>query len=240
MDPNQNNSNSPTSPTPPASPQEAPIQTPPTQSSTTPLQNPQSTPAQSAPPTPTPTQKRGTSKIAKIIILVLVLICLIAGGIIAYNTFIKSEEAAAKKSPTQMTAATPTPFDENGTPSPMASQQEVQSSIVTALNSKNYNSLIPYMAESVQFEVESSEAIPAGTPEDAVEQLVYLNTAAVPWDFDQENEIIMDVKAQNADEYGPLYVGISSNDVLAAFGFDENGMINVIKAAVNYKLLVAE
>ena len=135
---------------------------------------------------------------------------------------------------------TPSPLDEGGTPSPTASPSAVQSVIESALTSETYADLVPYMAESVMFEIEASEGVGPGTPEETVTNLAYLNTAAAPWDFDQTNPIITSIKTQYAQEYGNLFIGISSNDVLAAFGFDQNNKINIIKVAVTYKLLVNE
>ena len=136
---------------------------------------------------------------------------------------------------------TPSPFDQDGTPTPpAASASAVQSAIESSLNAENYENLVPFMADIVQFEIESAGGIPAGDPQETVTNLAYLNTATPPWNFDQTNPIVVSVKTQYAQEYGQLYVGISPNDVLAAFGFDENGMINEIKVAVTYKLLVNE
>lgn len=136
---------------------------------------------------------------------------------------------------------TPSPFDQDGTPTPpVASASAVQSAIETGLNSEDYESLVPYMASLVQFEIEASEGVPAGDPQETVTNLAYLDTATPPWNFDQTNPIVESIKTQYAQEYGELYIGISSNDVLAAFGFDENGMINEIKVAATYKLLVSE
>ncbi len=116
----------------------------------------------------------------------------------------------------------------------------VQGVIQTSMSSKNYESLIPYMAESVQFEIESAGGIPPGTPEETVENMTYLDSATPPWDFDQMNDIVTQIKEENPEEYGELFIGISSNEYMVAFGYDENGNINIIKAAVTYKLLITE
>lgn len=141
---------------------------------------------------------------------------------------------------TTLLTSTPSPFDQNGTPSPTASPSAVQSVIESALTSETYTDLVPYMAESVMFEIEASEGVGPGTPEETVTNLAYLDTAAAPWDFDQTNPIITSIKTQYAQEYGNLFIGISSNDVMSAFGFDQNNKINIIKVAVTYKLLVNE
>jgi len=221
-----------------------------------PLETPQQPPMQPAPqvvpstPTPTPPAaptnptpppgKKPMSKAAMIIVAFLLIIALMTAGVIAYNLFLKPNTNSEKMQPTDQTvqALTPTPFDENGTLSPTASPAAVQSEIVTALDAQNYDDLKPFMAPLVAFEIESSEGVPSGDPDETAENLSYLDTAVAPWDFDQTNPVITQIKTDYASEYGSLYIGISSNDVLAAFGFDGNGMINEIKVAATYKLLV--
>jgi hypothetical protein len=135
---------------------------------------------------------------------------------------------------------TPSPFDEEGAPSPTASPSAAQSQIKAALTSKNYAALESYMNENVSFILYASECCGEITATEAASQLSYLDSATAPWDFDQNNPIITKVKTQYASEYGSLFIGIASNEYLAAFGFGENGKINIIKLAVTYKLLVNE
>lgn len=178
----------------------------------------------------------------KIVLTLPVFIYVLILVFFAYNVLTnldKSKEMAETVNQQTVSTPTPSPFDQDGTPTPPpASASAVQSAIETSLNAEDYESLVPYMASLVQFEIEASEGVPAGDPQETVTNLAYLNTAVAPWNFDQTNTIVQDIKTQYADEYGELYIGISSNDVLAAFGFDENGMINIIKVAVTYKLLV--
>lgn len=132
------------------------------------------------------------------------------------------------------------PTETQDQPTPTSSQEILGMKIKNALESKSYDDLIPYMAESVQFEIEASEGVPAGTPEETVTNLSYLDTATAPWNFDQEDPTIDAIKTEYPDEYGPLYIGISENDFLVAFGYDEDGKIDVIKVAGTYKLLVTQ
>jgi len=135
---------------------------------------------------------------------------------------------------------TPSPFDKEGTPSPTASPSAAQSQIKAALTSKNYAALESYMNENVSFILYASECCGEITATEAASQLSYLDSATAPWDFDQNNPIITKVKTQYASEYGALFIGIASNEYLAAFGLGENGKINIIKLAVTYKLLINE
>lgn len=141
----------------------------------------------------------------------------------------------------EQTAKTPTPFDQDGTPTPpLASASAVQSNIEAAVTSKNYSALGSYMTENVSFVLYASECCGQITAQEAVSQLSYLDTAIAPWDFDQTNPAVVQIKTQNAQEYGDLYIGLSSDDMMAAFGLDEENKISIIKVSASYKLLVAE
>ena len=196
------------------------------------------------PPQPSPSEKKPMSKTVIIVIILLVLICLTAVGAIAYNLFLNSNQTESDKNKTSMEntleTPTPSPFDEEGTPSPTASPSAAQSQIKAALTSKNYAALESYMNESVSFILYASECCGEITATEVAAQLSYLDSATAPWDFDQANSIITKIKTQYASEYGSLFIGIASNEYLAAFGLGENGKINIIKLAVTYKLLVNE
>lgn len=181
--------------------------------------------------------------IIKVLITVLPIVLTLIWYILFFSIFfaaVRTNQSTDLSGPILVETPTPSPFDQNGTPSPTASPSAVQSVIESALTSETYADLVPYMAESVMFEIEASEGVGPGTPEETVTNLSYLNTAAAPWDFDQTNPIITSIKTQYAQEYGNLFIGISSNDVMSAFGFDQNNKINIIKVAVTYKLLVNE
>jgi len=181
--------------------------------------------------------------IIKILVSVLPIILTLAWYILFFSIFfttIKNTEDKSVSETITLESPTPTAFDQDSTPTPAASPSAAQDIIESSLSGKSYEDLIPYMAESVQFEIEASEGMPAGTPQETVENLKYLDTATPPWNFDQNEEAITSIKTQNAQEYGNLYIGIASNDVMAAFGYDSFGKINLIKVAVTYELLVTE
>lgn len=181
--------------------------------------------------------------IIKVLITVLPIVLTLVWYILFFSIFfaaVRNNQTTNLSEPILVETPTPSPFDQNGTPSPTSSPSAVQSVIESTLTTETYEDLVPYMAESVMFEIEASEGVGPGTPEETVTNLAYLNTAAAPWNFDQTNPIVESIKTQYAQEYGNLFIGISSNDVMAAFGFDENNMINLIKVAVTYRLLVTE
>lgn len=209
--------------------------------------SPQPVPPPATPVAPTPStppissEKKPISKLVLIIIIILVLICIVASLVIAYKTILNPNKTSesSRETTEQSTSPSPTPFDSEGTPSPTASPFDVQAAIESALADQTYETLIPYMAESVQFEIEASEAVGPGNPQQTVTNLAYLDTAVAPWTFDQTDPRIVQIKTDNAQEYGALFIGISSNDVLAAFGTDTNNKINIIKVAATYEFLVA-
>lgn len=188
---------------------------------------------------PMPSQKKPMSKLILIIIALLVIICIVAVGVIAYKTVLSSNNASKnQKQQSQTETLSPTPSDSEESPSPTPSPFDIQTAIESAVSNKTYDSLIPYMAESVQFEIEASEGIGPVTPDQAVVNLAYLNNAISPWTFDQADPRMIQIKTQNAQEYESLFIGIASNDTMAAFGTNLDNQINIIKVAANYNLLV--
>jgi len=218
-----------------------PGQIPPQPASTAPEPAPQPLapiPAPSVPPMPS--EKKPMPKLILIIIALLILICIVAIGVIAYKTVVSPNKTSeSQKEQSQVETPTPTSFDSEATPSPTASPFDVQAAIESAITNKTYDTLIPYMAESVQFEIEASEAVSPGNPAQTATSLAYLNTAASPWTFDQSDPRIIQIKTDNAQEYGALFIGISSNGVLAAFGTNLDNQIDIIKVAASYEFLVA-
>lgn len=224
------NNQTPQNPSPaPQAPNTPPA--PPSPAASTPPATPPTEPVQASIP-----EKKSGSKMPMIIIIILLLICLIAGGVIAYRMLLAPQASNTNDQSTAIQATeAPSPSPTMQVESPTAENEAI---IENAIMTKSYDDLVPLMADSVQYEIEASEGIPAGAPEDIVQNLTYLNTATSPWVFDQNDPTILEVKMQNPDEYGPLFIGISANDMMVAFGYDEMNKINLIKVAASYKLLV--
>ncbi len=130
------------------------------------------------------------------------------------------------------------------TPSPTSGQtndlDSVKENIRAAIDTKNYAALEGYMATNVSVILEATECCGSLSAADATKQLEYLNDATSPWNFDQTNATIKQIKTQEPTKYGPdtAYVGIAANEYTVSFKFDANNKINGITMAVTYKLIL--
>lgn len=130
----------------------------------------------------------------------------------------------------------PDAFEPLSTPTPQiisTNQDNIEASIV----SRNYAALEGAMVNPISVRLEASECCEPMTPENAVEQLAYLDTAEGTWDFNKE-EIISDLAASFPENYSNAIVGISSDNYLVAFQLNENNQIIKISLAVDYNLLL--
>ena len=116
----------------------------------------------------------------------------------------------------------------------------VKETIRAVVETQNTQPLLGYMADSVSVILEATECCGPVTKAEAVKQLEYLNDATAPWNFDQTNDTIKQLKAQEPTKYGPdsAYVGIAANEYTVSFKFDASNKINGITMAVSYKLVL--
>lgn len=121
-------------------------------------------------------------------------------------------------------------------PSPTLTLAELQANIVDGINSKNTAALASYMTKpKVNFIIMSSECCQPMTPDEAVEQLKYIDEG-IPMDFNQNNQTIKDVRAKNT-RLTNAFIGLSkSNEQLAAFTIDAQNRISQIEVAASWKL----
>lgn len=117
---------------------------------------------------------------------------------------------------------------------------DLKDNLAAAISSRNTAALEGYMASSVNVVFAGSEKAGAETPAQAVADMDYLNTnATAPWDFNISNATISSYKAGFYGQYfdGTIYVGVSSNKYLIAYGFDDCTKINRIFVAASTDLL---
>lgn len=129
--------------------------------------------------------------------------------------------------PTEPTIAPATPTPD---PAPI---------IQNAITTKTHSSLLPLMAESVSLRIESSGCCQPQTPQGAVDQLAYLNSATGPWVFSATDPIIQQLATKSPEYWGTgKIVGISPDKYGVSFGVDASGKINAISMVVNYDLIL--
>ena len=109
--------------------------------------------------------------------------------------------------------------------------------VQAAVVSKNYSSLVAYMTNPISVRIEASECCNPMSPTDAVEQLIYLNSAKGTWDFNNK-EVISGLEASYPENYGNAIIGVSSDNYLVGFQLNAQNSISKISMSVSYKLLL--
>ena len=174
-----------------------------------------------------------------IILTVLVIILLgVAGYFIYHNQIVIKQltkgaspsPAPATSQPQATTQASPT-----STLSPLLTLATTQNAIKTNINAKNYQGLTAYMTDPVNVILQASECCGPKTPAEAIDQMSYINTG-VPFDFDQENSTIKNLKAKNP-QLADKFIGISKgSEYLVSFGINSENKISDILMSVSWKL----
>lgn len=146
-------------------------------------------------------------------------------------------KTAVSPQPTTLGLASPLSSPvESVSPSPLLSLALTENAIKTNINAKNYQGLVPYMTTpKVNFAIMSTECCQPQTPTAVIDQLKYINDG-VPFDFNQESDLVKNLKAKNP-QLADFYIGISqSKEHLVAFKINSNNQIFEIQVSVTYKL----
>ena len=121
-------------------------------------------------------------------------------------------------------------------PSPKAmTLLELRENIEASVNSKNTQAMASFMTNPVHVILQATECCGEQTPDEAVVQASYVEPG-VPFNFDQQNETIKNLKVKNP-ELGGTFIGISQNmEHLIAFTINNQNKISQIRFAVSWKL----
>ena len=172
------------------------------------------------------------------ILLVLIILILVGGGeyLIFQNQRLVKQlakpEPSAAASVIELSMPSTLP---STSPSPSRTLKDVQDTIQSAVNSKNYQALVGYMQkQKVNFIIMSSSCCEPQIPDDAAIKLDYIKDGA-PFDFNQNTTLVKSLKAKN-DRLANAHIGISQNkEHLVAFTIDANNQITQIEVSVSYK-----
>jgi len=176
----------------------------------------------------------------KIIFLSIIVIVLLGG--IGYLLFAKKQPSGETlQSPSPILSPQPTSSPQLSptlipSPSPHLTLANVKENIEAAVNSKNFAALTSYATRpTIDFIIMSSECCGPITPEEAVDQLKYVNSG-LPLDFNQDSQLIKNLKSKNL-QLADTYIGISKSDEkLAAFTIDSQNRISQVQISVSWKL----
>src|SRR3990167_7759121 len=146
----------------------------------------------------------------------------------------------------QLTQQSPSPSPKETVQKPQESPQptpstkpmslfELQENIKASVNSSNTQAMGSYMTNHVQVILQATECCGEQTPDEAVAQASYVEPG-MPFNFDQQNETIKNLKAKNP-ELANTFVGISQNlEHLIAFTTNNQNKISQIRFSVSWKL----
>ena len=171
-----------------------------------------------------------------LVIFAAVILAAAAGYLLFQNQKLASQLTQTSPSPTPKETVQKPQESPQSTPSakPMT-LLELQENIKASVNSKNTQAMASFMTNPIHVILQATECCGEQTPDEAVAQASYVEPG-VPFNFDQENETIKNLKAKNP-ELANTFVGISKNmEHLIAFTTNNQNKISQIRFAVSWKL----
>jgi len=132
--------------------------------------------------------------------------------------------------------ATPTPAtvgSKDDFVNPSATIAQIESSV----SSKNYQALEAYMASSVDVILYASECCGPSSALQATQQLDYLNSATPPWNFNDNNPIVAQLRAKSDFFKNATVIGTSANSYAVGFTLNAENKISAIALVADYKLI---
>lgn len=122
-------------------------------------------------------------------------------------------------------------------PSPILTLQHVKENIEAGVNSKNFAPLTTYMTDPLFMILQATECCGPQTPTEAESQMSYI-TDGIPFDFNQDNATIKNLKAKNPELAGK-FIGISqAKEHLIAFSINSDNKIEGIRMSVSWNLFI--
>ena len=171
-----------------------------------------------------------------LVIIAAVILAAAAGYLLFQNQKLTNQLTQTSPSPTPKETVQKPQESPQSTPSskPMT-LLELQENIKASVNSKNTQAMASFMTNPVHVILQATECCGEQTPDEAVAQASYVDPG-IPFNFDQENEIIKNLKAKNP-ELADTFLGVSQNmEHLIAFTLNNQNKIAQIRFSVSWKL----
>lgn len=177
------------------------------------------------------------------VVILLVVVAAVAVGAYYFGTKNSSQvPSAATPVPTLKTIInsslppSPTPVS-SASASPSTSLMLLEN-IKAAVVSKNTAALEGYMTDQVNVIIEATECCGILTKANAIKEMDYLNTATLPWNFDDNNPIAAELRAKNPTAFPEgIILGTSGNRMLVTFTLNaDRTKIEKVYMAIDYKL----
>ncbi len=210
-------------------------------------------------------QKEAVSKDAKcncsgpaMIILVIIATALVVGGAVYFwqqfvmksqkqvalqeNQVVAKQLADMKKDMAQMKKA------ENGVAAPATQEAEteevetvnIHTSFQKAVNSKDEAAMANLMTASVKVIIEATECCGQMTNQKATDQIAGYTKNAVPYNFDQNQQVVRQMKVNMEDYFGKYTIGIAANQGVFAYHVNDVGKVDDVYMSVTHGLLDLE
>ena len=171
-----------------------------------------------------------------LVIIAAVILAAAAGYLLFQNQKLTNQLTQTSPSPTPKETVQKPQKSPQSTPSskPMT-LLELQENIKASVNSKNTQAMASFMTNPVHVILQATECCGEQTPDEAVAQASYVEPG-VPFNFDQQSEIIKNLKAKNP-ELADTFIGISQNiEHLIAFTINNQNKVSQVRFAVSWKL----
>lgn len=110
--------------------------------------------------------------------------------------------------------------------------------IKASISSKNTAALEGYMTDTVIVTIEATECCGVLTKVNTIKEMDYLNSAVLPWNFDDNNPVALQLKQKNPAAFPEgIIIGTSSDRKLVTFTLNpEKTKIIKVYMAIDYKL----
>ena len=171
-----------------------------------------------------------------LVVIAVVILTAATGYLIFQNQKLINKLSQASPSPSSQESVQKPQESPQTTPSPQTITLSVlRENIEASVNSKNTQAMASYMTNPVHVILQATECCGEQTPDEAVTQASYVEPG-IPFNFDQQNETIKNLKAKNP-ELANTFVGISENmEHLIAFTINGQNKITQIRFSVSWKL----
>lgn len=142
---------------------------------------------------------------------------------------------------------TPTPRETNTLKDPGINEDlliegnhslSIRDRLIKAITTKKYSDIENQLTDPVIVRMEETGCCPPMKPKEAIIQLSYLDNALDPWNFDEEYEIILNLKSTYPEDFGNATIGVSANGYLVAFNLTKENRVSKITMAKHYSQIL--
>jgi hypothetical protein len=184
------------------------------------------------------------------LILPLIVIILVVSGVIGWSfinrptivPITKIEIPAEKKvTPTSIVINTPTITEtiSQSTPLKYANPSVTIDAIETAVPSKKWTDLLPFMTTNVTLIKYGTSCCGTVSKNQAISELSYLNDATSPWNFSETNPIALSLESKDPEHFKETWIGTSKDYYAVGFKWNDDFLIEKVSMVNDYRLITS-